>query len=436
MKTSSTFRDIVTLPSLALVATVALGACGAAPTDDPGASEQAVSAAEACKTTAALDKTYKRIVRTSTFTGADGLPVRYRVYGDLGHDKAAVVFLQGRAEFIEKYDVLFTGLHEFPVGAAPADQTLADLPITFVAIDHEGQGASTEGRVAAHIDDFNYYVEDVDKLFDRVPELEQRHTPVFLMAHSLGGLIAARYAQAHPHKIKGLILGSPMLGYLAPPPLSAEQLAGVAAFYAAPQPYGLGLPKLCTAPPGISPEILVAIAAVHQDDTLRSCFYDPSQPICGMLTQCLLYGYPNECGLPAIDFAGLYGALLYLQSLPDGCPPRTPSCPDPTLGTDEAYCNYTEHSPLWAPDSTFGWLNQGFTAQAAFAAGPAITVPTLILSDPHDQVVDASKHVCAAPFAGECSVVQFPDYGHELFATGERANTIAQARQFLLAHMH
>jgi alpha-beta hydrolase superfamily lysophospholipase len=435
MKISSQLRDMVTLPSLALVATVALGACGAAPNDDTGAPEQSISASEACKTTFAFDKKYERIVRTSTFTGADGLPVRYRVYGKLGKDKAAVVFLQGRSEFIEKYDVLFTSLHEFPVGDAPADQTLADLPITFVAIDHEGQGASAEGRLAAHIDDFSYYVDDIDKLFDRVPELGRHKTPVFLMAHSMGGLIAARYAQEHPDKIKGLILGSPMLGHLAPPPLTAEQLAGVAAFYAAPQPYGLGLPKLCTSPAGITPDILVAIAAVHSDATLRGCFYDSTQPVCGMLTQCLLYGLPNDCGLPAIDFAGLYGALTYLQSLPDGCPPRQPSCPDPALGTDEAYCNYTEHSPLWTPDPTFGWLNQGFLAQAAFAAGSAINVPTLILSDPNDHVVDASKHVCAAPFAGECNVVQFPNYGHELFATGERANAIAQARQFLLAHM-
>jgi alpha-beta hydrolase superfamily lysophospholipase len=321
------------------------------------------------------------------------------------------------------------------VGQAPANETLADLPITFVAIDHEGQGVSAEGRIAAHIDDFESYVSDIDTLFERVPELNQPHTPVFLMSHSLGGLIATRYAQEHPDAVDGLILGSPMLGHLAPPPLSPAQLASVAAFYSAPVPYGLGMPTLCTAPPGVPQEVLVTIALVHGDDTLRGCFYDPSQPVCGMLTQCLLLGYPNECGLPAIDFAGLNGALQYLRSLPPGCPARTPSCPDPSLGTDEAYCNYTEHSPLWGPDATIGWLNQGFEAQAAFAAGPAITVPTLILSDPTDQVVDASKHACVPPFVGDCSVEQFPGYGHELLATGQRADAIAKIRDYLKAHI-
>jgi len=409
-----------------------VGACSAHP-GDPGddAVEGSSSIESSCKTSASFDKTYHKVVKTSTFVGADGNPVRYRTYQHAGPTKAVVVFLQGRAEFIEKHDVLFTSLHEFPVGPASPGETLADLPITFVALDHEGQGASTENRVRSHIDDFDLFVQDVGTLFNVVPKLRNPKVPVYLMAHSMGGLVAARFAQQNQDKVDGLILSSPMLGYLAPAGATAEQLGQVAAFYAAPAPYGLGLDKLCTSPAGVDAGALIAIAACHADPTLMGCFYDPSQPICGALTQCLLYGYPNECGLPAIDFAALNGALQYLKTQPPGCETRPAACPAPELTTHDELCWYAEDHALHGPEATFGWLNQGFVSQGELYAGVTIDMPTLILSNTNDTIVDPAKHVCAAPFGDDCQLVTYTDYGHELLTSANRSEPIGVIRAFL-----
>jgi len=420
------------LAASALLASVAVAGCAAATDEsDDFTAEQSADVESACKTQAKLDWEYGRIVKTSTFEGADGNSVRYREYRHLGKDKAVVVYLNGRAEFIEKYDVLFTSLHEFPDGPAAPEETLADLPVTFVTLDHEGQGASIDGRVRSHIDDFDLLIEDVGTLFERVPALRRHRVPVYLMAHSMGGLVAARFAQQNQDKVDGLVLSSPMLGMLAPAGATAEQLGQVAAFYASPQPYGLGMDKLCTSPPGVDASVLIGIAACHADPTLTGCFYDPSQPICGALTQCLLYGYPNECGLPPIDFAGLQGALQYLQGQPEGCDTRPAACPFPELTTSDASCWYAEDHPLHGPEATFGWLNQAFIAQGELYAGAAIDIPTLILSNTNDTIVDPSKHVCAAPFGSDCALATYTDYGHELLTSADRAEPLGVIRAFI-----
>jgi alpha-beta hydrolase superfamily lysophospholipase len=149
----------------------------------------------------------------------------------------------------------------------------------------------------------------------------------------------------------------------------------------------------------------------------------------------LLYGYPNDCGLPAIPFAQLNGALQYLKTQPEGCAPATMACPALDLGSDVAYCQWTSANPLRGPSATLGWVYQSVQAGNAFQAGPQISVPTIILSNTTDTVVDPSKHNCSK-FSGECKVVQFADYGHELLAlASDREAPIGQIRTWLKAHM-
>ncbi len=394
----------------------------------------------------------RRIVTTAYFKGSDGQPIRYRKYEHRGQDKATVVFLNGRAEFIEKYDVLFSTLHEFPVGRVPMDETLTDLPITFVTLDHEGQGKSRQqkGRLGGHIDNFNSYVKDVELLFNKLPELRKHSRPIFMLSHSMGGLIAARFVQKNPRWVDGLIFSSPMFGFVAPAGLTPELLEQIAVFYAAPEPNGLNMPKLCSNPNPdiIKGETLAAIAVVHSNDTLKSCFDNPSGANCGVLTQCLLVGLPINCGLDKIDFAGLNGALQYLRSLPDGCPKRDYTW-DPELTDDEAYGTWVQGHRLHGRESTFGWLFQSFQAQHAFAADNKINTPTLILVDRHDKVIDAKKAIqefnpdgsdalCNSIFDPvTCEVRLFDDISqtHELFIRVERSAPIAAVRSFLEEQM-
>ncbi|HCF61596.1 MAG TPA: alpha/beta hydrolase, partial [Myxococcales bacterium] len=59
------------------------------------------------------------------------------------------------------------------------------------ALDYRGHGQS-DGR-RAHVDDFGEYVADLESFLERVGG-QAGGRKVFLMGHSLGGLICARWA--------------------------------------------------------------------------------------------------------------------------------------------------------------------------------------------------------------------------------------------------
>lgn len=78
-----------------------------------------------------------------------------------------------------------------------------------VALDHHGHGRSEGER--ASVSDPQDFIADLDTLVDRARE---RHPelPVVLIGHSMGGLIAARYAQQHADKLAALVLSAPVIG--------------------------------------------------------------------------------------------------------------------------------------------------------------------------------------------------------------------------------
>lgn len=86
--------------------------------------------------------------------------------------------------------------------------TLTDAGAAVFALDHVGHGRSSGERVL--IEDFEPVVADVRLL---VEEARRRHPdlPVVLIGHSMGGLIAARYAQLHRDSVC-TVLSGPVLG--------------------------------------------------------------------------------------------------------------------------------------------------------------------------------------------------------------------------------
>jgi lysophospholipase len=83
--------------------------------------------------------------------------------------------------------------------------------------DLRGHGRSAGRR--GHIRRFADYLADTRVYLDVVAEV-QPDAPLFLLGHSLGGLIAAGYAEARPAGLSGLILSSPFLRLGMPPPAS------------------------------------------------------------------------------------------------------------------------------------------------------------------------------------------------------------------------
>jgi lysophospholipase len=81
---------------------------------------------------------------------------------------------------------------------------MADLP---------GQGMTTRSR-RGHIDSFDEYIFEVK---DWVQAAYRYDLPVFLLGHSMGGLISIRLLQEEKLNIAGVILSSPCLGVLQTP---------------------------------------------------------------------------------------------------------------------------------------------------------------------------------------------------------------------------
>ena len=105
--------------------------------------------------------------------------------------RAAIVLLHGLGEHSGRYDHVVA--------------RLVQEGYAVHALDHRGHGRSDGPR--AFIEDMDNVVADVDTLVDRVAGSEPG-VPVFMLGHSMGGLIALRYALVHQERLAGLILSA------------------------------------------------------------------------------------------------------------------------------------------------------------------------------------------------------------------------------------
>lgn len=76
------------------------------------------------------------------------------------------------------------------------------------AIDHRGHGQS-EG-LRADVESFDYFVDDLYELYKTAKECHP-DLPIFLVGHSMGGLIATLFAYRHQDKLAGLVLSGPAI---------------------------------------------------------------------------------------------------------------------------------------------------------------------------------------------------------------------------------
>jgi lysophospholipase len=89
-----------------------------------------------------------------------------------------------------------------------------------VAFDLRGHGLSPGRR--GHVDRFDDYVADTGAFLKEARRLRPG-TPIVLIGHSMGGLIAAALAEQEADDLVGLVLSSPFLGMrLTVPPLQVK----------------------------------------------------------------------------------------------------------------------------------------------------------------------------------------------------------------------
>ena len=132
------------------------------------------------------------------FNGENNVSIHYMLFR-VAKEKGAIVISNGRTEAIIKYKELIYDLNH--------------NGYSVYLIDHRGQGFS--GRMVAdkqmgYVDDFNNYVLDLHHfVVTKVKPLKSKH--LYLLGHSMGGAIAARYLEEFHDGFDAAVLNSPML---------------------------------------------------------------------------------------------------------------------------------------------------------------------------------------------------------------------------------
>lgn len=90
----------------------------------------------------------------------------------------------------------------------PLMERLAAEGYGVYALDHRGHGHSEAER--GHLDRFGIFLEDLDFFVDYVQGLHPT-LPLYMIGHSMGGLINFNYGLIHPEKVKGQIFTGAVL---------------------------------------------------------------------------------------------------------------------------------------------------------------------------------------------------------------------------------
>jgi len=135
----------------------------------------------------------------SLLTTPSGIRLSRRDWRPSGRPAAVLAMVHGYGEHGGRY--------------SPLAEALVAFGYALSTFDLRGHGRSPGRR--GHIDRFADYVSDV-RLLATTLRSEYPGRPVFLLGHSLGGLIAARCAETDDSGLAGLILASPFLRLALP----------------------------------------------------------------------------------------------------------------------------------------------------------------------------------------------------------------------------
>lgn len=131
---------------------------------------------------------------TGRFSGEQGVEIFYR-HQPADTPRAGLVLVHGLGEHSGRYRQVI--------------ERLNILGLSVWALDLRGHGKSggTRGHTAA----FDHYLADVDRTIDLALEGSPGWDKVFLLGHSLGGLIVLTFALNRPERLRGAIASSPAL---------------------------------------------------------------------------------------------------------------------------------------------------------------------------------------------------------------------------------
>lgn len=131
---------------------------------------------------------------SGSFTTVDGLSLFTRAWAPQAPPTALVLLVHGYAEHSGRYDHVA--------------QTFVEQGAAVHAYDQRGYGRS-EGR-RAYVEYFEQYLADFDQ-FRAYARARTPDVPVFVIGHSMGGLLAILYSLNRTPDFRGLLLSSPAL---------------------------------------------------------------------------------------------------------------------------------------------------------------------------------------------------------------------------------
>jgi lysophospholipase len=131
------------------------------------------------------------------FKGAEGIQIRCKILLN-PNAMASVIVVNGYTENMDKY--------------AEVAYDFFQLGYSVFLIDHRGQGYS--GRLLsepqkATIDEFDHFVADLHSFIEKIVT-KNASGPKFLVAHSFGGAVSARYLEEYPNEFQAAALFAPM----------------------------------------------------------------------------------------------------------------------------------------------------------------------------------------------------------------------------------
>lgn len=129
-----------------------------------------------------------------TFMGVRGLSIYYQAWLPEGDPKAVIIIVHGLGEHSGRYDNLVN--HMVPLGYA------------LYGFDLPGHGKSD--GVREFIEEFEDYA-DTLTTYRKMVEGWQPGKPIFLLGHSMGGLITTDYLIDHSHDFKGAVISAPAI---------------------------------------------------------------------------------------------------------------------------------------------------------------------------------------------------------------------------------
>jgi len=120
--------------------------------------------------------------------------IYYQYWLPEGEPKAILLVVHGLAEHSGRYMNVVN--HLVPSGYA------------VYGIDHVGHGKSDGKRV--YVERFQDYTKTLKNYFDMIREWHPKK-PIFLIGHSMGGLISAAYLLEHQDELSGAVLSGPSI---------------------------------------------------------------------------------------------------------------------------------------------------------------------------------------------------------------------------------